>query len=76
FREMWIRSLVGFLRTAAPGDYVVFAPELLHPAINYARTFVNAKGERVEESDRWLEAVAYAQIIRECFAEAKRRAAA
>lgn len=76
FREMWTRSLVGFLATAKPGDYVVFAPELLHPEINYARTFVNAQGERVEESDRWLEAIVYAQIARECFAEAKKRAGA
>lgn len=76
FREMWTRSLVGFLHSAKPGDYVIFAPELLHPEINYARTFLNAHGERVEESDRWNEAHAYAAIIRECFADAQRRIAA
>ncbi len=73
FREMWIRSMLGFLATAAAGDYLVFAPELLHPVLNYARTFINAQGERVEESDRWLEALVYARIARECFAEAQQR---
>jgi hypothetical protein len=72
FRQLWTRSLQGFLRSAVDGDYIVFAPELLHPEINYARTFVNAAGERVEESDRWLEALRYKDIIRECFAAAQR----
>jgi hypothetical protein len=76
FREMWTRSLAGFLRSAKAGDYVIFAPELLHPEINYARTFVNAAGQRVEESDRWTEALAYAAIIRACFAAAQQRVAA
>ena len=71
FRTMWTRSMKGFLKTAKPGDYIIFAPELLHPEINYARTFINAAGQRVEESDRWLDAIAYAQIARECFAVAQ-----
>jgi len=71
FCDMWTRSMKGFLKTAKPGDYIVFAPELLHPEINYARTFINAAGQRVEESDRWPEAIAYAQIARECFAAAQ-----
>ncbi len=73
FREMWTRSMAGFLRSAKPGDYVIFAPELLHPEINYARTFVDAHGRRVEESDRWTEALRYAEIARECFAAAQGR---
>jgi len=36
-----------------------------------ARTFVNAAGERVEESDRCLEALRYKQLIEDCFAAAK-----
>ena len=76
FKEMWTRCLVGFVKSAKPGDYVIFAPELLHPEINYARTFVNRQGDRVEESDRWIEAIEYAKIIRSCFAEAQRRTAA
>ncbi|MGN6827050.1 sugar phosphate isomerase/epimerase family protein [Paucibacter sp. M5-1] len=71
FLDMWTRALRGFLRSASSGDYIVFAPELLHPEINYARTFVNAAGERVEESDRWLEALRYKALIEGCFAAAK-----
>ncbi len=71
FRDMWTRSFAGFLRSAKPGDYVIFAPELLHPEINYARTFIDARGQRVEESDRWSEALRYADIARECFAQAQ-----
>jgi hypothetical protein len=67
FKELWTRSLQGFLAQAQAGEYIVFAPELLHPEINYARTFINAAGERVEECDRWLEALRYAEIIRSCF---------
>ncbi|MBC7917927.1 MAG: hypothetical protein H7Y28_08965 [Rhodoferax sp.] len=73
FKEIWVRCLTGFLQTAVPGDFLVFAPELLHPEINYARTIINAQGERVEESDRWLEALQYAQIIQTCFATAQQR---
>ena len=71
FRDMWTRSMAGFLRSAKPGDYVVFAPELLHPEINYARTFINAQGQRVEESDRWSEALRYVGIAR--YAAAQQR---
>lgn len=76
FKAMWTRSMVGFLNTAKPGDYLIFAPELLHPAINYARTFLNAEGVRVEESDRWLEAIRYAEIARTCFAAAQTQTSA
>jgi hypothetical protein len=72
FREMWTRSFAGFLKTAKPGDYITFSPELLHPPIYYARTFKNAAGEMTEESDRWQQAILYAKIARECFAEAKK----
>jgi hypothetical protein len=73
FKEMWTRSFAGFLRSAKPGDYICFTPELLGPEINYARTFPNAKGEMVEESDRWQQAILYTQIARDCWEEAKRR---
>jgi len=42
FKEMWTRSFVGLLRTARPGDYICFTPELLGPEIFYARTFPDA----------------------------------
>ncbi len=73
FREMWTRSMVGFLRTAKSGDYLTFAPELLIPAIYYARTFPGSDGTPVEESDRWEQALTYVQIAESCFAAAKQR---
>jgi hypothetical protein len=73
FKEMWTRSFVGFLQSAHPGDYICFTPELLGPKIYYARTFPSASGEMVEESDRWQQALVYARIAKECWAEAVRR---
>ncbi len=73
FKEIWTRAFAGFLKDAKPGDYIIFAPELLGPKIYYARTFTNEKGEQVEESDRWEQAILYAKIARECFANAQRR---
>ncbi|HEY7087827.1 MAG TPA: TIM barrel protein [Tepidisphaeraceae bacterium] len=73
FKEMWTRSFVGFLKSAGPGDYFCFTPELLGPDVHYARAFPNAAGELVEEGDRWQQALLYMQIARECWAEAQRR---
>lgn len=71
FREMWTRSMVGFLRTAKPGDYLVFAPELLVSSIYYARAFPDTNGVLREEGDRYAQARIYAGIARECFAAAE-----
>lgn len=76
YRELWTRAMLGFLRAAKPGDYLIFAPELLSGLHYYARLFPNARGELVEESDRYEQALIYKQIARECFAEAQRRLAA
>ncbi len=73
FREMWTRAMAGFLRNAAGGDYLVFAPELLPPRSLYARVFETAPGQFREESNRWQQASVYTQIARECFAEAEKR---
>jgi Xylose isomerase-like TIM barrel len=73
FKEMWTRSFVGFLKSAAPGDYICFTPELLGPDVHYARVFPNAAGELVEEGDRWQQALLYVRIANECWAEAQRR---
>lgn len=67
FKEMWRRSFRGFLESAQAGDYICFVPELLSPDIYYARTFKNAAGEMVEESDRWQQALLYAEIARGVF---------
>jgi hypothetical protein len=73
FREMWTRSFVGFLKSAKPGDYICFTPELLGPEAYYARQFRNPDGELVEESDRWQQALVYRDIAKACWDEAVRR---
>ena len=67
FRAFWTRSFRGFLANANPGDVIPFTPELLRPAINYARTFKMPDGSRREESDRWQQALVLCQIARECY---------
>lgn len=76
FMELWTRAMVGFLGTAAPGDFLCFAPELLQPSIYYARTFPDTGGRPREEGDRWRQALLYARIAGECWSEAQRRRAA
>lgn len=73
FRQMWTRCFSGFLRSAAPGDYICFAPELLEPRIYYARVFTGPDGQPREECDRWQQALVYMRIAKDCFAEAQRR---
>nr|MBA3710174.1 hypothetical protein [Planctomycetota bacterium] len=75
FREMWTRSFVGFLRTAKPGDYISFNPELLPAKIWYARLFPRPDGTLDEETDRWQQALVLTRIARACFAEAQARIA-
>lgn len=70
FRAMWTASCAGFLRSASPGDVLVFAPELLAPGIFFARTFPDAAGRPVEEGDRWVAAQTLCRIAQECFAAA------
>lgn len=76
FKQMWTRSFVGFLNSAAEGDVICFTPELLGPKIFYAREFRNAAGEWVEESDRWRQALLYAELGRQCFEDARKQVAA
>ena len=73
FREMWTRAMAGFLASAKPGDFLVFAPEILAPYIYYGRKFPAPDGTLREESDRYAQALVYARIARECFAAAKKR---
>lgn len=73
FREMWTQSMHGFLKTAKPGDYLAFAPELLDTGAYYARKFPDAQGNMVEEGDRYQQALLYCKIARECWAEAEKR---
>jgi sugar phosphate isomerase/epimerase len=65
FRSLWVESFLGFLRRRPPTHRFCFAPELLEPAIYYARVF-----DGREESNRWQQSLVLVRIARECFAEA------
>jgi hypothetical protein len=73
YREIWTRAMLGFLRSAKPGDYLVFAPEILPSNIYYARKFTAPDGSLHEESDRYTQALVYMRIARECFEAARQR---
>lgn len=67
FREMWARAFRGFLASAAPGDYIVFAPEILWAVNNYAFAMPGPDGQMREESDRWEQAFRLCDLAREAF---------
>lgn len=73
FKELWTRAMCGFLGAAGRGSVLIFAPELLSPAIYYARMFPNESGHLVEESDRYRQAMLLKDLARSCFSEAQRR---
>jgi len=72
FKQIWTACFRGFLRTAGSGDCIYFVPELLAPRIYYARTFRNAEGVPIEESDRWEQSLLLKQIAEACLEEARR----
>ncbi len=72
YREMWTRSMSGFLQGARAGDYLIFAPELLCSSINYARRYRSSDGRWLEDGDRWLDALALLKVAHECFETARR----
>ena len=76
FREMWVRSMLGFLGLAGPGDVLPFNPELLPSCINYARDVRGPDDEPREECDRWEESLRLTALAKECWEEALRRHAA
>lgn len=71
YRALWTHAMLGFLRTAQRGDVLIFAPEILARTHYYARTFPDADGKFVEESDRYSQARLYRQLALECFAQAQ-----
>jgi len=73
FREMWTRSMVGFLRDARPGDFLVFAPELIGAGAYYARLFPDGEGGWGEETNRWEQSLVLCRIARDAWQEAERR---
>ena len=76
YRELWTRSMLGFLRAAGPGSFLPFNPELLPACINYAREIIGPDGQPREECDRWEESLRLTAIARECWADALQRHAA
>jgi len=72
FREMWIRSLLGFLRSASPGDYIIFAPELLGYSSHYVLQYYH-EGSKHQDGNRVEQAMAYKQLVESCWQEAKQR---
>jgi hypothetical protein len=74
FKELWTRAMLGFLKSAGPGDVLIFAPELLFGDIYYARLFPDASGKLIEESDRYEQALLYQRLARDCFRRAQLRA--
>ena len=70
FRELWTASMAGFLRSAGPGDHLIFSPELLAAGIYYARHFRDSEGKLREEGDRWQQSLVPCRIARECFVQA------
>ncbi|MEI6175994.1 MAG: hypothetical protein WCS43_03810 [Verrucomicrobiota bacterium] len=71
FRQMWTLAMSGFLRNSGTGDVLIFAPELLSGMYYYARLFPDATGKLIEESDRYIEALLYRDLARECFESAR-----
>ena len=72
FKDLWTHGMCGFLRTAGRGDVLIFAPEILARTYYYARTFPDAEGNLVEESDRYSQALIYRRLAIACFAQAKK----
>ena len=70
FKAIWTRAMRGFKKNARPGDQLIFCPELLSRQHYYARCFPDAKGQQVEESDRYVEALVYQEIARQCWQQA------
>jgi len=71
FRMMWTQAMRGFLKSAAKGDVLIFAPELLSCTYYYARLFDSPDGKLVEECDRYAQALLHGKLARECFADAE-----
>lgn len=73
FKELWTRAMAGFLKSAMPGDVLIFAPELRAGTHYYARLFPNSAGELTEESDRYAQALLLQKLARICFQAAQHR---
>jgi len=70
FKTIWTAAMRGFKKNARQGDQLIFCPELLSRQHYYARCFPDADGQPREESDRYVEALVYQEIARECWQQA------
>lgn len=70
FRRMWTMAFRGFLKSAQPGDYICFSPELLGPEFCYQRMIHSANDAWVEEGNRWEQTIRLTDIAKNCFAQA------
>lgn len=73
FKDLWTRAMLGFLRAAGPGNVLIFAPELLSGRSYYARLFPDPKGDLVEETDRYAQALLLKELAKSCYTEAQYR---
>lgn len=72
FCEMWRAVFDGFLDDPSRRE-LVFAPELLPPALGYARTVPSSQGRngRDEEVDRWQQALALCDLAERLLTETR-----
>jgi hypothetical protein len=70
FRQMWTLAFRGFLKSAQPGDYIGFSPELLGPEFCYQRMIRSATGTLIEDGNRWKQTILLTNIAKDCFAQA------
>jgi hypothetical protein len=75
YRQMWTAAFDGFLATAKPGDYIAALPELLPPRTGYPMMVPDAGGAPREACDRWNESAFLISVARDCFDDARRKAA-
>lgn len=69
FKEMWRRSISGFLKNAPKGSVLIFAPELLRAHYFYAKLSETSDGSLSEESDRYQQALLHKEIFQDCCRE-------
>jgi hypothetical protein len=62
--------MLDFRQHASPGDVLPFAPELLAGTHYYARLLPDKDVVLREESDRYAQALLFAQVARESFTAA------
>jgi hypothetical protein len=67
YKKIWSRAFAGFLRNAAPGESLIFCPEILSGQYYYAREYPGPDGKLHEESDRYQEALVYREIALSLF---------